>query len=133
MGIETEYGISVPGDPTANPMMLSGQVVNAYASAQGIRAAHASWDYADEAPLRDARGFEMGRGVADPSQLTDEEDPTLANVVLTNGARLYVDHAHPEYSSPEVTSPSRRRGLGPGRGADHGRGRAAALARPRRG
>jgi proteasome accessory factor A len=105
MGIETEYGISVPGDPTANPMILSGQVVNAYASAQGIRAAHASWDYADEAPLRDARGFEMGRGVADASQLTDEEDPTLANVVLTNGARLYVDHAHPEYSSPEVTSP----------------------------
>ena len=47
----------------------------------------------------------MGRGAADPSQLTDEEDPTLANVVLTNGARLYVDHAHPEYSSPEVTSP----------------------------
>src|SRR6476646_7487602 len=105
MGVETEYGISVPGDPGANPMILSGQVVNAYASAQGIRAAHASWDYADEAPLRDARGFEMGRGVADPSQLTDEEDPTLANVVLTNGARLYVDHAHPEYSSPEVTSP----------------------------
>ncbi|GAA2162380.1 depupylase/deamidase Dop [Pedococcus bigeumensis] len=105
MGIETEYGISVPGDPAANPMILSGQVVNAYASAQGIRAAHASWDYADEAPLRDARGFEMGRSVADPSQLTDDEDPTLANVVLTNGARLYVDHAHPEYSSPEVTSP----------------------------
>ncbi|HEV7195621.1 MAG TPA: proteasome accessory factor PafA2 family protein, partial [Pedococcus sp.] len=105
MGVETEYGISVPGDPTANPMILSGQVVNAYASAQGIRAAHASWDYADEAPLRDARGFEMNRGMADASQLTDEEDPTLANVVLTNGARLYVDHAHPEYSSPEVTSP----------------------------
>src|SRR5690349_6511789 len=105
MGIETEYGISVPGDLAANPMILSGQGVNAYASAQGIRAAHASWDYADEAQLRDARGFEMGRGVADPSQLTDEEDPTLANVVLTNGARLYVDHAHPEYSSPEVTTP----------------------------
>jgi proteasome accessory factor A len=27
----------------------------------------------------------------------------MANVILTNGARLYVDHAHPEYSSPEVT------------------------------
>ncbi len=105
MGIETEYGISVPGDPTANPMLLSGQVVNAYASQQGMRAAQASWDYEDEAPLRDARGFEMGRQLADSSQLTDEEDPTLANVVLTNGARLYVDHAHPEYSSPEVTSP----------------------------
>src|SRR6476619_1728365 len=107
MGIETEYGISVPGDPTANPMLLSGYVVNAYASAgsSGARAAKASWDYEDEAPLRDARGFEMARQYADSSQLTDEEDPTLANVVLSNGARLYVDHAHPEYSSPEVTSP----------------------------
>ncbi len=105
MGIETEYGISVPGDPAANPMVLSGHVVNAYASAHGVRSGRASWDYADEAPLRDARGFEMNRALADPSQLTDVEDPTLANVVLTNGARLYVDHAHPEYSSPEVTSP----------------------------
>src|SRR5690349_4493723 len=104
MGIETEYGISVPGDPKANPMHWSGQVVRAYASAHGIRAARASWDYEDEAPLRDARGFDMGRGVAHPSQLTNEpdevDDPSMANVVLTNGARLYVDHAHPEYSSP---------------------------------
>src|SRR5918998_1802478 len=29
----------------------------------------------------------------------------MANVILTNGARLYVDHAHPEYSTPEVTNP----------------------------
>ena len=105
MGIETEYGITVPGDPAANPMILSGHVVNAYASAHGVRSGRASWDYADEAPLRDARGFEISRALADPSQLTDVEDPTLANVVLTNGARLYVDHAHPEYSSPEVTNP----------------------------
>jgi proteasome accessory factor A len=107
MGIETEYGISVPGSPNANPMVLSGDVVTTYAAARGIRPARASWDYSDEAPLRDARGFDMGRGTAHPSQLTDEwaDDPTMANVVLTNGARLYVDHAHPEYSSPEVTSP----------------------------
>ena len=105
MGIETEYGIVVPGSPAANPMVASGDVVTAYAASRGIRPARASWDYADEAPLRDARGFDMGRGTAHPSQLTDVEDPTLANVVLTNGARLYVDHAHPEYSSPEVTSP----------------------------
>lgn len=107
MGIETEYGISVPGNPRANPMVLSGDVVTTYAAARGIRPARATWDYADEQPLRDARGFEMSRQVADPSQLTDEwaDDPTMANVVLTNGARLYVDHAHPEYSSPEVTNP----------------------------
>ncbi len=105
MGIETEYGISRPGEPDANPMLMSGQVVNAYAQPLGHRAGRARWDYEDEAPLRDARGFEMSRAMADASQLTDEEDPTLANVILTNGARLYVDHAHPEYSSPEVTSP----------------------------
>ncbi len=105
MGIETEYGISVPGDPAANPMVQSGRVVTAYATAHGVRATRGSWDYSDEAPLRDARGFEVSRSRADPSQLTDEEDPSLANVVLTNGARLYVDHAHPEYSSPEVTTP----------------------------
>ena len=29
----------------------------------------------------------------------------LANTVLTNGARFYVDHAHPEYSSPECLTP----------------------------
>jgi len=46
----------------------------------------------------------MSRQVADPSQLTDE-DMGLANVILTNGARLYVDHAHPEYSTPECTNP----------------------------
>ncbi|UER54398.1 proteasome accessory factor PafA2 [Kineosporiaceae bacterium SCSIO 59966] len=124
MGIETEYGVSSPGRPEANPMVLSSQVVHAYAEPLGVRAGRARWDYEDEAPLRDARGWELTRGQADPTQLTDAprfadqarraglgelvdevEDPALANVVLTNGARLYVDHAHPEYSSPEVVGP----------------------------
>ncbi|MFI7589116.1 depupylase/deamidase Dop [Spongisporangium articulatum] len=105
MGIETEYGVSAPGDPAANAMMMSSQVVNAYAAPLGSRAGRARWDYEDEAPLRDARGWEISRDGAHPSQLTDApEDPGLANVILTNGARLYVDHAHPEYSSPEVTN-----------------------------
>lgn len=103
VGIETEYGIAVPGNPSANSMLTSSQVVNAYASATA-RARRARWDFEEESPLRDARGFELSRDAADPSQLTDEEIG-LANVILTNGARLYVDHAHPEYSSPEVTNP----------------------------
>ena len=105
MGIETEYGISVPGDPAANPMLLSGQVVHAYASAQGIRAAHASWDYADEAPPARCPGLRDGARDGRPQPAHGRGRPSLANVVLTNGSRLYVDHAHPEYSSPEVTSP----------------------------
>ncbi len=103
MGTEVEYGISVQGQPTANPMLASTQVVNAWANAD-LRARHARWDFEEESPLRDARGFELGRDVADSTLLTDE-DLGLANVILTNGARLYVDHAHPEYSTPECTSP----------------------------
>ncbi|WP_110241439.1 depupylase/deamidase Dop [Nocardioides gilvus] len=103
MGTEVEYGISVQGRPEANPMHASSQIVNAYASAQ-VAARRARWDFEEESPLRDARGFDMSRSSADASQLTDE-DVGLANVILTNGARLYVDHAHPEYSSPEVTTP----------------------------
>ena len=34
--------------------------------------------------------------------------PTLVNAVLTNGARYYVDHAHPEISTPECRTRSRR-------------------------
>jgi len=103
MGTEVEYGISVQGQPSANPMVASSQIVNAYATSTA-KARRARWDFEEESPLRDARGFDMSRQVADLSQLTDE-DLGLANVILTNGARLYVDHAHPEYSSPEVTSP----------------------------
>src|ERR687889_359106 len=103
MGTEVEYGVTVQGQPMANHMVASSQVVNAYASATA-RARRARWDFEEESPLRDARGFDMSRQVADPTQLTDE-DMGLANVILTNGARLYVDHAHPEYSTPEVTTP----------------------------
>ena len=112
MGIETEFGITstqVDGRGTPlPPMLLSGQVVRAYAAGSEEGAAlpaSAGWDYADETSLRDARGFEMARALADRSQLTDVEDPTIANTVLSNGARFYVDHAPPEYSAPEVTSP----------------------------
>ncbi|WP_223148107.1 depupylase/deamidase Dop [Actinotalea sp. JY-7885] len=132
MGIETEYGIVQPGRPQANPMLLSSHVVAAYAASVG-HGPRARWDYADEDPLADARGFRLERSAADPSLLTDDpqrpappgpradggldadavdrptveeyEDPGAATTILTNGARLYVDHAHPEYSSPEVTTP----------------------------
>src|SRR6516164_9062649 len=104
MGTETEYGISVPGQPGANAMVTSSQVVNAYQAATSARARRARWDFEEENPLRDARGFDLTRDAADATQLTDE-DLGLANVILTNGARLYVDHAHPEYSAPECTNP----------------------------
>jgi proteasome accessory factor PafA2 len=104
-GIETEYGISAPANPAQNPMVASSLVVNAYAAGLGLAQARTRWDFEEENPLRDARGFEMDivRGALDAPP--NDEDLGLANVILTNGARLYVDHAHPEYSAPETTTP----------------------------
>src|SRR3954469_17471815 len=104
MGTEVEYGISVPGQPSANPTALSSQMVNAWAVAEAPAPRRPRWDFEEESPLRDARGFDLS-----PTQALDhndlDEDTGMANVILTNGARLYVDHAHPEYSTPEVTNP----------------------------
>lgn len=106
MGTEIEYGISVPGQPGANPMVTSSQIVNAYAAKPELaRGGRARWDYEEESPLRDARGFSYSGALYDPAEALADEDIGLANVILTNGARLYVDHAHPEYSTPEVTNP----------------------------
>ena len=57
-----------------------------------------------ESPLRDARGFDLSRS-AGPPPVVDADEVGAANMILTNGARLYVDHAHPEYSAPECTDP----------------------------
>src|SRR2546423_2790398 len=96
MGIETEYGISSPGAPDFNPVLSSSLLINTYAgSLRRIR-----WDYEQESPLRDARGLE-------PVQAREggDEDLGLANVILPNGARYYVDHAHPDNSTPQCRSP----------------------------
>jgi proteasome accessory factor A len=105
IGTEVEYGISSPSDPTANPILTSTQAVLAYAAAAGIqRAKRTRWDYEVESPLRDARGFDLSRA-SGPPPIVDADEVGAANMILTNGARLYVDHAHPEYSAPEVTDP----------------------------
>ncbi len=90
-GIETEYGIHAAG-PDANPVTASSILVNAYAAEVDRRT---GWDFEDESPDKDARGYAR-EGAMPPMVETH-----LANTVLTNGARYYVDHAHPEYSTPE--------------------------------
>src|SRR5215210_5236409 len=95
-GIETEYGISVRNSPEFNPILTSSLLINAYAKPAFKRV---KWDYEEESPLRDARGFEH-QG-AEPQI---EDDSGLVNVILPNGSRYYVDHAHPEYSSPECSN-----------------------------
>jgi hypothetical protein len=91
IGTETEFGVTIRNKPDFNPALASALVVNSYPG----RKVQVQWSYEEESPGRDARGFgHEGFGVADP-------DSALVNSVLSNGARVYVDHAHPEYSGPE--------------------------------
>ena len=89
-GIETEYGVVLRGASDANPVLASSMLINAYVEHRKV-----GWDFEDESPGRDARGFAR-EGAAPP-----EIETHLVNTVLTNGSRYYVDHAHPEYSTPE--------------------------------
>ncbi|WP_346843470.1 depupylase/deamidase Dop [uncultured Rothia sp.] len=133
MGAETEFGVLAPGNLSANPTVLSAQVVSTYDSlfhAELQAHSTAEWGYSSESPLSDSRGTEMPEKDAHATQLTHQAnvltseqiaaealqdsglyaerlnwDAVTMNSILPNGARLYVDHAHPEYSSPEVASP----------------------------
>ncbi len=94
-GIETEYGIFVRGpvsDAASNPVSASSLLINAYLSTHQRKV---GWDFNDEHPGSDARGFSVD------DLLAPEIETHLVNAVLTNGARYYVDHAHPEISTPE--------------------------------
>lgn len=106
MGIETEYGISSPNNLGINPTILCAAVVNAYSDFLfPDRQKPMRWDYFVESPFNDVRGYEIERELADPESWTDI-DIGMPNLMLPNGARFYVDHAHPEYSGPEVTNPA---------------------------
>ncbi|MBK8459531.1 MAG: proteasome accessory factor PafA2 family protein [Micropruina sp.] len=78
LGVETEYGITALAAPELSSALLSAAVVTSY---DGAATVASDLDWSDHFPLED-----------------------LHNRVLGNGARLYVDHAHPEYATPEVTS-----------------------------
>jgi proteasome accessory factor PafA2 len=94
LGMETEYGIVLRGGGESNPVSASSMLINAYVSSLARKV---NWDFEDEMPGNDARGFRAA-GSSPPDIETH-----LVNAVLTNGARYYVDHAHPECSTPECS------------------------------
>lgn len=109
-GLETEVGIAVdgPGEPDV--------VADSIALVRSVGAAGVAmrWDYGGEDPHRDARGFRVASLRQDTDeaayaardaarQLTHAE--IKSDLVLENGARLYNDHAHPEYCTPECRDP----------------------------
>jgi proteasome accessory factor PafA2 len=108
-GLETEYGITIAGSEGFDVVAESIELVRSYTES----GAHMKWDYDLEDPHRDARGFRAKELLQDTDEsayyeidksrpLTFEEIKT--DLVLSNGARFYNDHAHPEYSTGECTT-----------------------------
>ncbi len=105
VGLETEYGIVRTDVPDSDPVLESMEIVRAYRSADFM-----GWNYHEEDPALDARGFRV-EGLAQ-----DEEERAFtqsdyrrffsfkdmkSDRILSNGGRFYNDHTHPEFSTPE--------------------------------
>jgi len=97
IGTEIELGITAKDASGFDPVSSSILLINSHPAFSDVQA---MWDYAGENPLLDARGFEVSGEHEKPNQ----QDNRTINKVLRNGGRLYVDGAHPEYSSPECTN-----------------------------
>ena len=94
-GLEHEYAIIVKNAPDFDPIRASYLVVNSFE-----RAANTIWDYDRETPFLDARGFSFDDSVLSINSV----DNFKINNLLKNGARFYVDHAHPEFSTAECAT-----------------------------
>lgn len=108
-GLETEYGITINGAETVDVVAESIELVRSYTEQGALM----KWDYALEDPHRDARGFRAAELLQDTDESAffeiDRKRPLSfeeikSDLVLSNGARFYNDHAHPEYSTPECTT-----------------------------
>ena len=97
LGTETEFGIATRDAEAVDPVSNSLFLINHYPHFPSPKIL---WDYENENPLLDIRGFE----VEGERERPGPDYNRLLNKVLANGARLYVDGAHPEYSTPECTS-----------------------------
>ncbi len=95
-GIETEYGIVVRGAARSNPISASSLLINAYLRERGLGPANGS-----AGTSRTSHPATTPAATCAACAMAPEVETHLVNAVLTNGARYYVDHAHPEFSTPE--------------------------------
>jgi len=108
-GIETEYGITLDGADEIDPVRESIELIRNYRLDDSVF----KWDYSSEDAFKDARGFRAEKLKEHPDEKTYQKqdrnrgksfEELKNDRVLTNGARFYIDHAHPEYSTPECNS-----------------------------
>ncbi|MBS1848648.1 MAG: proteasome accessory factor PafA2 [Actinobacteria bacterium] len=99
LGLETEFGIAHRGVSDPDPILASSLLINGYLRSISLDGdgdpARIEWDFEGETPGNDARDAPQ------PASRPPVVERHLVNTVLRNGARYYVDHAHPELSTPE--------------------------------
>ena len=109
-GLETEYGITRERPEGIDVVEEAIGVVRS-AHAPGVRD---RWDYRREDPHVDARGFRVDalqQDADEASYFGQDARRALSfkelksDLVLRNGARFYNDHTHPEYCTPECSTP----------------------------
>ncbi len=109
LGMETEYGIIREDLEDSDPVEESMKLLKSCPQKSVL----GKWAYSQENSHQDMRGFKV------QSLAQDEEEDTFCaedrkrpysylemkcDRVLSNGARFYNDHTHPEYSTPECNS-----------------------------
>ncbi len=108
-GLETEFGIA-RGNHTDLDVVAESIALVRSAAEPGVLM---RWDYREENPHRDVRGFEVEalRQDTDEAGYLDADSrrelsfaEIKSDFVFGNGARFYNDHAHPEYCTPECAS-----------------------------
>ena len=109
LGMETEYGIIREDLENSDPVEESMKLLQACER----KSVCGKWAYSRENSHLDMRGFKV-RSLAQDEEETafcaeDRKRPysyldMKCDRVLTNGARFYNDHTHPEYSTPECRS-----------------------------
>ena len=108
-GFETEYGITVEGADASALISASREVVKAYSSLN--KPVVTRWNYRSEDPRNDQRGFHVKQLSVDPvdaqfdrpGERAHSPESDRCDHLLSNGARFYNDHGHPEYSTPECS------------------------------
>lgn len=106
VGLDTEYGLQVGLDGPDRQIQSATELVS-----RCPVPSFAGWDAGGESPRSDLRGFVATSLSRDPQDARFDEgyEPSApsaarADRVLTNGARFYNDHGHPEYATPECSS-----------------------------
>jgi hypothetical protein len=107
-GIETEYGIFVWGTESFSPFLASQLVLNTYQTVGGPAIPMGVYYNVQTGDIEEEADAETS---ADEAKETEEDAKPvtvlygLGSLMLANGARFYIDHAHPEYCTPETLSP----------------------------